>query len=118
MAGPDRALVLSVHKGQALRWELPLPDWTPEAAEARLRSWCEDLLAGDPGPLPMEALLAGAKDLDTWIDTAMDQPEPRFSSLWGPVPEAAALPAAADWEARAERRLGDFLRACRGGDTP
>ena len=118
LAGPDRALVLSVHEGRAARWELPLPDWTAEIAEARLRSWCEDLLAGDPGPLPMEALLAGAEDLDTWIEKTMDQSEPRFSSLWGPVPEAAALPAAVDWEARAERRLGDFLRACRGGDTP
>lgn len=114
LPSPGRAVVLSVHRGEAVRWELPLPDWTPEMAEARLRTWCGDLLAGDPGPLPVEALLAGAPDLETWIEKKRDQPKAWFSSLGGPAPDAVDLPPAPDWQARAERRLGEFLRACRG----
>ncbi|WP_306591233.1 exodeoxyribonuclease V subunit gamma [Geothrix sp. 21YS21S-4] len=119
LPGAARAVVLSVREGRAARWSLPLPDWTPETAEAKLRGWCGDLLAGDPGPLPLEALLAGTEDLEAWIGKALEEPEPRFSSLWGPIPAAALSPPAADWADRAERRLGDFLRACRqaGGDA-
>jgi hypothetical protein len=114
LPSPGRAVVLSVHRGEAVRWELPLPDWTPEMAEARLRTWCGDLLAGDPGPLPVEALLAGASDLEAWIEKKRDQPKAWFSSLGGPVPDAVDLPPAPDWQERADRRLGEFLRACRG----
>jgi len=114
LPSPGCVVVLSVHKGEAERWEFPLPEWTPESAEARLRAWCGDLLAGDPGPLPVEALLAGASDLEDWIEKKRDQPKAWFSSLGGPVPEAVDLPPAPDWQDRADRRLGDFLRACRG----
>lgn len=119
LPSPGRVALLSVHGGAAARWTFPLPDWTPEQAGARLRSWCEDLLAGDPGPLPVEALLAGTQDPEGWIEKRRDQPQAWFSSQGGPVPDAADLPVAPDWEARRDRRLGDFLRACRGeGEAP
>ena len=118
LASPPRAVVLSVHQGEAARWMFPLPDWTPESAEARLRTWCEDLLAGDPGPLPVEALLAETGDLEAWLQKKRDQPGAWFSSLGGPVPDAAELSPAPDWEARRDRRLGAFLRACRGEEAP
>jgi hypothetical protein len=118
LPGAERAVVLSVREGRAARWSLPLPDWTPEAAEAKLRAWCGDLLAGDPGPLPLEALLAGTEDLEAWIGKALEEPEPRFSSLWGPIPATALPPPAIDWADRAERRLGDFLVACKQAGDP
>ncbi|MDP1832188.1 MAG: exodeoxyribonuclease V subunit gamma [Geothrix sp.] len=114
LPSPGRAVVLSVRQGEAVRWEIRLPEWTQAEAEARLRGWCEDLLAGDPGPLPIEALVAGTEDLEDWIEKAQDQVKPAFSSLWGPIPDGAEQPVAPDWAQRGERRLGDFLRACRG----
>ncbi len=113
LPSPGRVVVLSVRKGEAVRWEVSLPAWTQAEAEARLRGWCEDLLHGEPGPLPVEALAAGTEDLEAWIEKQLDQTKPSFSSLWGPIPDAAEQPVAPDWAARGERRLGDFVRACR-----
>ena len=118
LPAPAEIRVLSVHGGQAVAWSLPLPSWTPAVASARLRSWCEDLVQGDPGPLPIEALAEQAVELDSWIAQELDQQNPSFSSLWGPLPDAARLPVAADWAQRAERRLGEFLRALRFQEEP
>jgi hypothetical protein len=109
LPSPERVRVLSFHRGLAQAWERSLPAWSPEGARARLASWCEDLVAGDPGPLPIEALLEGAEDLEDWISRRLDSRHGDMSSLRGPVPGAAELPPAPDWRARAGRRLGDFL---------
>lgn len=113
LPSPGQVVVLSVRKGEAVRWEVGLPDWTPAEADTRLRGWCEELLAGEPGPLPIEALVEKTEDLEDWLEKALDQAEPKFSSLWGPIPDAAERPVAPDWKDRGQRRLGDFVRACR-----
>lgn len=109
LPSPGLVRVLSFHKGLAQAWERRLPEWTPEAAQARLSSWCRDLVAGDPGPLPIEALLEGTADLEDWISRRLESRHPDMASLRGPVPGAAELPPAPDWPERAQRRLGDFL---------
>jgi hypothetical protein len=113
LPSPGRVVVLSVRRGEATRWEMGLPAWTPAEAEARLRGWCEELFAGEPGPLPIEALVSGTEDLEGWLEKQLDQAEPSFSSLWGPLPDAAEQPVAPDWAQRGERRLSDFVLACR-----
>jgi len=112
LPSPGRVMVLSVHKGVAQTWERLLPEVTQEAARERLSSWARDLVGGDPGPLPIEALLEGTEDLEDWLSRKLDSRHPEMASLRGPVPGAAALAPAPDWQDRAARRLGDFLAFC------
>lgn len=109
LPSPGLVRVLSFHQGLAQAWERHLPEWTPEAAKERLSAWCLDLVAGDPGPLPIEALLEGTEDLEDWISRRLESRRPDMASLRGPVPCAAELAPAPDWQNRAQRRLGDFL---------
>ncbi len=93
------------------------PALSPEQARERLRAWLEDLLNGDHAMLlPIEAVLRAWPDRLTpgsileFVDESLNgSVVTPFSTVRGPVPDAAGYPPPADPKAIMDARLKDYL---------